>query len=58
MLEVVGEYEWATPARYEVPEWANAIDDVFGNAARQPQHPGFARKVGGRWLPASPAAAC
>jgi long-chain acyl-CoA synthetase len=52
----VGEYEWATPARYAVPEPANATDDVFDNAARRPDHPGFVCKVGDAWRPVTCAA--
>jgi long-chain acyl-CoA synthetase len=47
----VRQCEWATPARYAVPEPANATDDVFDNAARRPDHPGFARKASGAWRP-------
>ena len=34
-----------------VPPCVNAADDVFDNAVRRPEHPAFARKVGGAWQP-------
>ncbi|HEY8474228.1 MAG TPA: AMP-dependent synthetase/ligase [Natronosporangium sp.] len=49
----MGEYGSATPPRYVGPEPVNVTDDMFDNAARRPDHPGFARNTGTGWRPVS-----
>ena len=38
-----------TPPKYLVAPDANATDDVVDNARERPDHPAFARRVGGVW---------
>jgi long-chain acyl-CoA synthetase len=43
--------EFSVPPNYVASPQDNLTDDVFGHAERWPNDPGFARRVGDRWVP-------
>ena len=43
--------EFSVPPNYVANLQDNLTDDIFGHAERWPEHPGFSRRVGDRWVP-------